>query len=347
MLELNHAAENLFGTDAAVASRQALTAFCQIHSTGAPTPKSAEEWFHLLCRQRPLQVMRKDGRVVPAEVEGSRIDDDGRAAYQFFFREVTERSQLEQQLQQAQKLSGLGQMISGVAHELQNAIAGIKSLLDMIVAHREVTPQTWTYLEMASHESNRVVRLVRNFLSLIREHSERRGMIDLNELIRDVIQLRKFDMAMANVEQIVELDANLSRTFADPDQMKQVVLNLVNNALQALQESSMPRRLKFRTEQQQNLLRISIEDSGPGVPEYLESKIFEPYFTTKPIGVGTGLGLSISHSIICEHQGRIFYERSEMGGAAFHIELPVLRQTREEFGQPSEENKLPAMAGKA
>ena len=122
----------------------------------------------------------------------------------------------------------------------------------------------------------------------------------------------------------MDLAAGLPATSADPDQVQQLIINLLNNAVQAMTASPAPRTLRITTRMQTPaVLLIAMEDSGPGVPPELQSRIFEPFFTTKPAGAGTGLGLSIAHSIMAEHHGRIPCDRSTLGGAAFHLEFPV------------------------
>ena len=150
-------------------------------------------------------------------------------------------------------------------------------------------------------------------------------MIDVNTLIQRVADLRRSDLAAAGVELFMDLAAGLPATSADPDQVQQLIVNLLNNAVQAMTASPAPRTLRITTRMQTPaVLLISVEDSGPGVPPELQSRIFEPFFTTKPDGAGTGLGLSIAHGIMAEHHGRILCDRSTLGGAAFHLEFPVV-----------------------
>ncbi|MBU6399559.1 MAG: response regulator [Verrucomicrobia bacterium] len=328
MLELNQAAEHLLGiTRSESVNRQSLTAFCQLNVD--PLPKDGPGWFELI-RHRTLNLVRKNGSVVPTEASGSPVEFDGQPAYQFFFREVTERSRLEQQLRQAEKLSALGQMISGVAHELNNPLAVIKGYLELILAHHDLPAKTRADLEKVAQESSRAGKLVRNFLSFAREQPAHRELINFNEYIQRVIDLRKFDFMAAKVEPATELDPDLPKTVADPDQIQQVLIILVSNALQAMAEAHRPGRLKITTQRRDQNLRILVEDDGPGVPKHIQNKIFEPFFTTKEVGKGTGLGLSLAHSILTEHQGRITYQESTLGGAAFVLELPIVNPQPQE-----------------
>ncbi len=322
-IELNQAAERLLGINNEEAVRLSLTSFCRLENQTNGSPKTGQEWFQIICDQQPLQLVRKDGTIVPSEAEGAPIDYDGQPCFQFFFREVTDKSRLEKQLRQAEKLSSIGQMISGVAHELQNPVTGIKTFLDLALAGNNLAPQTRSDIERAAQECGRVSRLARNFLSIAREHSETRQMVDINELVRNILELRKFDLSVGRVEAIVELDSNLPQAYVKPDQIQQVFLNLINNSLHALREMDRAGRLKIKTRREGTAIQLLIEDDGPGVPDHLVSKIFAPFFTTKPVGVGTGLGLSICHSILCEHQGKIFYQKSSLGGAGFVVEFPI------------------------
>ena len=325
LLELNETAARLLGIKRTEIHDHFLPTFCQLSLEGRAAPKDSIEWVSQIAEQHRLNIIRKNGASVLAEVDGAPVDFEGQPAYQFFFREVTERTRLEQQLRQSEKLSALGQMISGVAHELNNPLAVVKGYLDLVLTHHELTPQTRADLDKVSRECNRAIKLVMNFLAFSRDQPAHREMVDLNELIQRVSSLRQFDINSAQVKLILQLAPELPKTCADPDQVQQLIINIVNNSLQAMAHHPQPRTLKITTEvNAQGLLVIKIEDSGPGVPPDLESRIFEPFFTTKAVGTGTGLGLSIAHSIMSDHRGRIYYQTSSMGGAGFVLELPVV-----------------------
>lgn len=323
ILELNAAAQRMFGVNRKEASHHRLNSFCHASYSQCIAPKGGVEWFNWACSQPHLKVIRKNGESTAVELSGTPIEFENRLAYQFFFREMTDRAKLEQQLRQSEKLSALGQMISGVAHELNNPLAVIKGYLELVIAHHELAPQTRTDLEKVAQECTRAAKLVRNFLAFAREQPAHRESIVLNDIVRRVADLRKFDLTKGNVELSLELAANLPATNADPDQVQQIVNNLVTNAAQAMEKREKPRKLKVSTQISGDTLRLTVEDNGPGVSAELESKIFEPFFTTKDPGKGTGLGLSIAHSIMTEHHGRIFCQPSRLGGAAFVLEFPL------------------------
>jgi signal transduction histidine kinase/ActR/RegA family two-component response regulator len=326
ILEINQAGERLLGIQPDDGGAHFLTAFCQVNIPGTAAPQNSEEWFQFLSRQRPLNLTRKNGCIVSLEVKVSQINLDGIPAYQFFLVELTERTRLEQQLRQAEKLSALGQMISGVAHELNNPLAVVKGYLELILAHHELNTQTRADLEKVAHESNRAAKLVTNFLSFARQQPAHRELVVFNDLITRLVDFWKLDASADKTEMLLELDPHLPPVSADPDQIQQLLINLMNNAVQAMADSPRQARLKIQTRVMGGKVQIAVEDNGPGVPEHLVTKIFEPFFTTKEVGTGTGLGLSIAHSIMTEHQGRIFHQESSFGsGAGFVLEFPIAK----------------------
>jgi two-component system NtrC family sensor kinase len=325
ILDLNKSALHLLGLSPEEAREQFLPSFCEAAERAAQPPGGSQEWVNGLCARRTLRVWRKNGGATLSQVESSRLDYQGQAAFQFLFREVTDRGRLEEQLRQAEKLSSLGRMISGVAHELNNPLSVIKGYLDLIMAHHELSAQTRADLGKVVLECDRAAKLARHFLSFAREQPARREMVDVNTLIQRVADLRHADLAAAGIEFFLDLAAGLPSTSADPDQVQQVIINLLNNALQAMAATPAPRTLRITTRvSPPATLLIGMEDSGPGVPPELQNRIFEPFFTTKTDGAGTGLGLSIAHGIMAEHHGRISCGRSTLGGAEFRLEFPIV-----------------------
>ena len=322
ILDMNQRAEKVLAIKNFEADRHLLSAFFKDTAASSPARTGAEQ-FATLRRQGPVDIVGKTGGITRVEAEATAIEFEGRPAYQFVFREMTERAKLEQQLRQSEKLSALGHMISGIAHELNNPLAVIKGYLELILSHHNLPEQTRADLTKVAHESNRAAKLVRNFLAFAREQPAHRASVDFNELIRRVAELRKFDLLVAGVEVQFHLAPDLPRTEADPDQIQQLVVNLMNNSMQAIAPLGRPGIIRLVTQLKDGLIQLAVEDNGPGVPKELESKIFEPFFTTKDVGTGTGLGLSIAHSIMTEHQGRIFYRTSPLGGAGFVLEFPV------------------------
>jgi PAS domain S-box-containing protein len=324
IMELNNAAENLLGTTVRQATAQSLVSFCQIKTPPEKAPKSGHQWFELICSQQPLNLVHKNGTLIPADTIGAPVEFGGQSAYQFFFRAITDRLRLEQQLRQAEKLSSMGQMISGVAHELNNPLAVIGGYLEVILASHTLSDKTRDDLAKVAHESSRATRLVRNFLAFARSQPAHRQMANINDLITGVVELRKFDLSRGHVKIEVVLNKIIPATSTEPDQIQQVLIILINNAMQAMAGTPEPHCIRLSTALNEGIIRITVEDNGPGVPPEIQSRIFEPFFTTKEVGVGTGLGLSIAHGIMTEHGGHIHYERAALGGAAFVLDLPIV-----------------------
>jgi two-component system NtrC family sensor kinase len=303
---------------------------CLINLLAVQAKESTEQvtgqaWFEAVCRRRFEQVRRKDGSMVNVEVAGSAIDFAGATAFQFYLREVTEISHLEQQLRRAEKLSALGQMISGVVHELNNPLSVSGALLELVLMDKDLPKPVRDRLKTAAAEHQRATRMMRNFLNLAREGGPEKEKVSLNEVVRNVLELRRSDFLKADVDLNLELDPELPAIMASLDQVQQVLIILINNALQAMEGSKRARTLRVVTRMEPGRIVALIEDSGPGVPAHLRSKIFEPFFTTKPAGIGTGLGLSVAHTYLMEHRGRIFCDQSPLGGALFGIELPAVQ----------------------
>jgi PAS domain S-box-containing protein len=290
---------------------------------GDHKPENGQTWFESICRKRFQQVRRKDGSLVNVEFAGSAIDFAGETAFQFYLREVTDLSRLEQQLRRAEKLSALGQMISGVVHELNNPLSVSGAMLELILMDQSLQPTLRDRLKTAGTELKRATRMMSNFLNLAREGGAEKEKVSLNEVIRNVLELRRSEFLKGQVELTQELDPEQPAILASLDQVQQVIIILLNNALQALGDSNQARKLRVVTRQEPGRVLVLVEDNGPGVPVHLRSRIFEPFFTTKPAGVGTGLGLSVAHTYLTEHRGRIFCEQSPLGGALFGIELPA------------------------
>lgn len=324
ILDLNKAAERLFDVKHSEALRLKLVNFLCVDENDIQQVKNCSELLEYIKRQRPLNIRQKNGSIIAVEVDGSVINYDGKQACQLFIKELTERARLEHQLRQAEKLSALGQVISGVAHELNNPLSVIKGYLEIILKHHPLAPQTRSDLEKVAKESERAVKLVKNFLTFARERATKPEPVNINELILNVMDVRRTTTKLANVDVRYELAPELPMTMANPEQIQQVIVILVDNALHAMEKQPEPHILKFRTSVVNGNIMVEVQDNGPGVPVHLENKIFEPFFTTKEVGKGTGLGLSIAHSILTEHNGRIWHKRPPEGGACFVFELPIV-----------------------
>ncbi|HEX8851778.1 MAG TPA: PAS domain S-box protein [Gemmatimonadaceae bacterium] len=243
-------------------------------------------------------------------------------------RDATEEKRLQQQLIQSEKMAAIGQLVSGVAHEVNNPLASISAFAQLLMADRGLRPDQRHSVEVISGEARRAARIVHNLLTFARQHKSEKVLADINKVLDDTLELRGYELNVRGIRVEREFDGNPPETMIDVYQLQQVLLNLITNAEQAM--ASVERgshRLTIRTRALEDVVRIEVEDTGPGIPPESLDVIFNPFFTTKPTGQGTGLGLSISLGIVSEHGGRIWAERAAVG-ARFCIELPIVKSGR-------------------
>ena len=249
-------------------------------------------------------------------------------------KDISNEKLLQQQLIQSEKLSAIGELISGVAHELNNPLTGVMGYSQLLQMRRDLDDRTKENLLKISDLALRCRKIVQNLLSFARKQKPERTLTDINDILEMTIELRSYELQVNNIEIRRELDPSLPKTIADAQQLQQVFLNVVTNAEQAMLEAHGKGRLivRTRTDAQNEFIVVEIIDDGPGIPENYLTRIFDPFFTTKEVGKGTGLGLSISYGMIKEHGGNI-YARSRPGeGATFIIELPVITLLQDEAG---------------
>ncbi|MEO6878690.1 MAG: PAS domain S-box protein, partial [Gemmatimonadaceae bacterium] len=254
-------------------------------------------------------------------------------------RDVTDEKRLADQLLQQEKLAAVGQLVSGVAHELNNPLASVMAFGQLLLAAPEDGPHDRRAIEAINQEAKRAAKIVSNLLTFARQHQPERTIADLNRVVDDTLELRRYALRIAQVEIDTQLDPTLPITWADPFQLQQVMLNLVTNAEHALTNWDGPRRIVVSTAHVESDLVVRVSDSGPGIAAEHLPRIFNPFFTTKPVGEGTGLGLSISDGILREHGGRIRVESQPGEGATFILELPLVTPPNSDPVPPQEPTK--------
>ncbi len=239
--------------------------------------------------------------------------------------DVTDASDLQAKLMHTEKMAALGQLVSGVAHEVNNPLAAIVGFTDLLLENPEVPKDAKDELQVILQEAQRTRVIVQNLLSFARQMPAQREPVQVNSVLRQTLKLRAYDFSNHDVKAEERYDENLPLTIGDPHQLQQVFLNILNNAYDAVQEIRRPGKIEIQTAQRGDCLEISIQDNGPGIAQ--PERIFDPFFTTKEVGKGTGLGLSICYGIVRAHHGEISARNNSEGpGCTFVVRLPIAAQ---------------------
>jgi len=305
----------------------------------------------------PLQQVLQTRRPASAEMmdqEGQRIVSvsvypmfDARGEIQAVVehaRDVTQIKQAQARLMQAEKLSALGELTAGVAHELNNPLTSILGFIQLL-QRTELPERQSGYLATIHSESKRAAKIVRNLLTFARRQEPEKKMLSVNAVLEETLTLIGYQLRVSGVRVETDLDPGLPQTAADPYQLQQVFVNIINNAQQAMAEVHGGGTLLIHTSEvlrpagyahdstlgaqnapdmtMEGWVRLEFTDDGPGIAPELLPRIFDPFFTTKSLGKGTGLGLSVCHGIVRDHDGHIWAESAPGRGAKFLVELPV------------------------
>jgi len=266
-----------------------------------------------------------DGEKIYVDVSTSPIkDEEGRVIQVVHVvRDITERKQREEKLIMTQRLASIGELASGIAHELNNPLTGVIGFSGLLL-QKDVPDDIREDIKVIHHEAKRAVEVVKNLLTFARKHTPVRQLVNINSLIEKVLELRAYEQRVSNIQVITSFAPDLPQIMADYFQLQQVFLNIVINAEYFMTEAHNKGTLTITTERVGDIIRASFADDGPGIAKENLGHIFDPFFTTKEVGKGTGLGLSICHGIITEHGGNVYAE-SELGkGATFVVELHVV-----------------------
>ena len=259
------------------------------------------------------------------------------------YRDLTAQRVFHSKLLQTEKLAALGQMVSGIAHELSNPLTSILGYAQRLLLRRDFSVRS-EEVRQIYQEAERASTILRQLLLNARETIPERRLVSLNQIVMRAMELQRFSLAAEKIRVEVDLDSALPFVHADAGQLQQVLINLLSNARQALEEQGTGGTIRLRT-RRTGLSRVllEVEDNGPGIPQAIQARIFDPFFTTKPAGVGTGLGLSIVLSVVREHGGQVRFESPQQGGARFQIELPAAseRQKEETLNPVSREEQIP------
>ena len=269
-----------------------------------------------------VALARKDGSTFNAACAAAPIvDDTGRVTHFVgVIRDVTEELRLREQLVRGERLSAVGEFVSGVAHEINNPLQSVIGTLELVLSQTH-DADVRVDLERARFEAGRAGRIVRNLLTFVRHSSKERLLMDLNEIVKSTMGVRAFELEMSGITTREEYAPVLPLVLANREEIQQVILHLVINAQQAMTGIEGPRVLSVRTLLAGSDAILEVADTGPGVPAGVAGRIFEPFFTTKMTGGGAGLGLSLSLGIANAHRGTLDLVPTETG-SCFRLTLP-------------------------
>ncbi len=236
--------------------------------------------------------------------------------------DIMEWRQAQEKIQENSRLISLGEIIAGVAHELNNPLTSVVGFAQLLL-EREADTGSKQDLEIIFNEAQRAAKVVRNLLSFARKYEAEKNLVDITSIIDRVLALKAYDLRVSNIELMTHFSPELPKVYADEHQLEQVFLNIVTNAEQAMEEVGRGGRLTVMAQKEPQAVRVSFYDNGPGISASNLKAIFKPFFTTKAPGQGTGLGLSICKSLVREQEGKIWAESEPGKGAAFHVEIPT------------------------
>ncbi|MDB6109963.1 MAG: hypothetical protein JWR69_1713 [Pedosphaera sp.] len=231
----------------------------------------------------------------------------------------------QHQLIQSEKLSGIGEFVAGVAHELNNPLTSVMGFSELL-QQGELAETQRRFLDMIFKSAKRCQKIVQSLLSFARRHAPERKVLCVNEILESAVEILQYQMRTSNIEVKTHLDRQLPATLIDSHQMQQVFLNIINNARQAMDAQPGGGCLDITTSAADGRVRITFQDNGPGISAENLKKIFNPFFTTKEVGKGTGLGLSLCYGIVTEHGGSITPQSEPGKGATFIIDLPITQE---------------------
>lgn len=236
--------------------------------------------------------------------------------------DITDAADLQAKLMHTEKMAALGQLVSGVAHEVNNPLAAIVGFTDLLLENPEIPDTSKEELRVILQEAQRTRVIVQNLLSFARQMPAQREPVQVNSVLRQTLKLRAYDFSNHGVELIERLEEDLPVVMGDPHQLQQVFLNILNNAYDAVQDARRSGKVEVETSLRDGHIELVFRDNGPGIAHL--DRIFDPFFTTKEVGKGTGLGLSICYGIVRAHRGEIAARNNPGGqGCTFLVRLPA------------------------
>ena len=294
----------------------------------APYRQAASRWLGQLQRGTPrrrifeMKGVKSDGRKFDLEGVSFPTTYDGQPAIQTHIRDITHKKQLEEHMSRTEKLAALGQLAAGVAHEINNPLGGILVYSYLLLEDLRPGQPERTQVEKIVREATRCKEIIQGLLEFSRHMPSKMTPLKVNAVLEEVFSLVSDHLVFQNIDLVQQFDPQLPLILGDKNKLEQVFINLLMNSGESMKGEG---RLVVNTSvaREGEQVRLSFEDTGPGIPATYLSRLFDPFFTTKEVGQGVGLGLSISYGIIQKHLGRIYVERTDPQGTTFVIELPV------------------------
>jgi two-component system NtrC family sensor kinase len=302
------------------------TSFADAVAGGAPAARELTATARSDDRPAPVEIrVDRDRRVL--RLTGAPLIGPAEGAVVVLVEDVTGQRAMQAQLIHSEKMAAIGQLVSGVAHELNNPLTSIAGLAELLVQPGMLPDPAPAreHLRVIHVQAERAGRIVRNLLTFARKGGQDRTPVDLNDVVSRTALLIAYDLQQRQIDLVRELSPEPVFVLGDRQELQQVLLNLVMNAAQAMTDMgpAAPRRLELSTARRGADALLRVTDSGPGVPPGQVAQLFTPFFTTKGPGQGTGLGLSLSYGIVEAHGGRITYAPAKGGGAEFTVHLPL------------------------
>lgn len=277
-----------------------------------------------LLQKREVQILHKSGKTIQVYISAALLFEGGQETGSVgIFTDLTEKKKLEKQLIRSEKLSSLGKLAAGIAHEMNQPLTGILTFASVLMKKFGKDPDTCKDLEVIIRETNRVRGIVQNVLDFSRETPPLKTHVQIQEIVQRALDIMSPQTNFPGIDLKADFQPNVPHILVDANQMQQVVMNIVINAVEAMHGSG---SLTIQTRSSDSNVEIELKDSGPGMSEETLENIFDPFFTAKTSfdALGMGLGLAISYTIVKNHGGEILVTSREDTGSTFTIRLPLL-----------------------
>ncbi len=319
--EANDAVRDVFGLEAhhlvgrtlvellVDADRAALDEVLLAASTGAPA-------------RTDVQVALPDGRTRVVSIAASRLPEADPPSVLLIGRDMTHEREMRVRLMEADRLAAVGELVAGVAHEVNNPLGSISAFSQLLLRDDDLSPTQRESIEVIRAETLRASQVVKDLLAFARRSDTQRVALDINGVVTRTLRLRQYQLREASVQVVTNLSDDLPAVIGDARQLQQVCLNLFTNAVQAMAGQG-GGELTIRSYAHDGAVRLEIADRGTGISPAVRAHIFEPFFTTKREGEGTGLGLSVSYGIVTAHGGTIEVLETSARGTSFRVSLPA------------------------